>query len=133
MANPTLHSAIGMGIVSIVPVPFLSLPLAFISHFLLDYFPEHIGKPTGWMMLIETILCLGIIYTLVTLGSWMFVLGAIAANLPDMLEGIYYLFKKKWFAYPKWFPTQTCSMEAVPNSIIDFVIVMTIMGLLINR
>jgi hypothetical protein len=147
MANTSMHATIGMAIAKIIPIPFISIPLAFLSHFIVDLYPEWYNKDNKIdtkekiMGVIQILLMLFVAFVLFHEKSWVLWAGAIAANLVDLWEAIYGLFKKGkgfWFCHPDgWFPfkvnawqefgmraMQTASLDAVFNSIILILIMM---------
>lgn len=101
----TPHVALGAAIAIAIPNPLISIPLAFLSHFILDMTPHwnpHLNTETkkfghlthttllviGFDLACATILT-GIIYKY-TNNPYIF-LGAFAAVLPDIVEGPYFL------------------------------------------
>lgn len=117
----TPHVAIGAAIASKIPNPFISIPLSFASHFILDIAPHwnpHInreikkyGKPTKQSVNIiraDSILalCLGTSLALHTLPNYHQFLNIMAASfvsvLPDVIEAPYYFLRKKDAIIEKW-------------------------------
>lgn len=101
----TPHVALGAAIAIAIPNPIISIPLAFLSHFILDMTPHwnpHLNTETkkfghltnqtllviGFDLACATILT-GIIYKY-TNNPYVF-LGSFAAVLPDVVEGPYFL------------------------------------------
>jgi len=128
----TPHVFIGAAIAAKIPNPFIAIPLAFASHFLLEMVPhwnphlnsetEKFGQPTRRSTVITTIdstlaLASGsfIAYqALPNVGQAVLILAcSFAAVLPDVLEGPYFFLKmrtawiKKWVAFQKSIQSDT--------------------------
>lgn len=122
----TPHVFIGAVIASKIPNPFIAIPLAFASHFVMEMIPhwnphlnsetEKFGKPTRRSTAITAIdstlaLVSGsfIAYqALPNVGQAILILAcSFAAVLPDVMEGPYFFLKmrtiwiKKWIAFQK--------------------------------
>jgi len=95
MANTTMHSAVGAKILALVPNS-IGLVLAFLSHLLLDFFPESYLPPKKWYIVSEAML--GIIVTVLIfttgINPWWMFWGAVFANLMDLIDALLYKFKK---------------------------------------
>ncbi len=100
----TNHMIMGAIIVAVIPHPILSLPLAFLSHFVLDSLPHAGGEvKQGWcyiktVWVIDFILLLtllGFIY-FVKDGSLYVVAGAMLAESPDIAWVYRYAWLEKW-------------------------------------
>lgn len=117
----TPHVAVGAAIASKIPNPFIAIPLAFTSHFVMDKVPHwnpHIitetkqfGRPTNkstTIIVADCLLALG-------LGSaiaWnalpdrghaiTIMMASLASILPDLVEFPYFYFGKKDKFYTKW-------------------------------
>jgi hypothetical protein len=111
MAFPAMHASVGIAIASITKSYPLCIILSIVSHFLVDFYPEHY-KTTGqsieqcktiddlytyinsystgekWMIGIEGLLCIGVIVALIVRGVPLFWIGAIGGNLIDIIEAI---------------------------------------------
>lgn len=88
----TPHILVGSAIVKIIPNPFISLPLAFLSHFLFDLAPHWdfkiAFKPKPLLYaLIDYSLGLTIIFwiTLADTDQFIILLGGVSATLPDFM------------------------------------------------
>jgi hypothetical protein len=117
----TPHVAVGAAIASKIPNPFIAIPLAFASHFLIDKLPHwnpHIvtetkkyGQPTSKSTAIIIADCtIGFI-----LGSTIayqalpdvnkaitIMLASFASILPDLIEFPYFYFKRRDKFYEVW-------------------------------
>jgi hypothetical protein len=118
----TPHVAVGAAIAAKIPNPFIAIPLAFASHFVLDAVPHwnpHIvtetkkyGMPTRksfTIIVTDSILALAfgsfIAYqALPNTGHALTILAAsLASVLPDLAESPYFFLKKKNMNLPKGF------------------------------
>ena len=100
----TPHVALGVAIAVAIPNPLISIPLAFVSHFMLDMVPHwnpHIntemkkyGKLTNpTFFIIGVDLTLALILTIVVAKSNPYIyLASFMSILPDIAEGPYFLF-----------------------------------------
>ena len=109
----TGHALIGASIASQIPNPFIAIPLAFLSHFLIDKIPHwdamtNKKNKTQKQIYTETLIdiCLG--FTLVIVIFWgifkvsdpiLILISAFAAALPDYLEAPYLILHKKIFPF----------------------------------
>lgn len=94
----TPHLLVGAAIVKIVPDPIISLPLAFMSHFALDYIPHWDGSPKTPFpkkmfagIALDYALGASLVLTL-TIGyenQYLLWLGAFLGTLPDFILGSY--------------------------------------------
>jgi len=103
------HTAVGAAIATKIPNPFLAIPLAFLSHFLLDLIPhwnpslyretKKYGKPTKkstWFVIGDVILSLGVGLFLASrvwpdLSRALIILfTCFAAVVLDVVEGFYF-------------------------------------------
>ncbi|HET7099098.1 MAG TPA: hypothetical protein VFI61_02605 [Patescibacteria group bacterium] len=117
----TPHAVVGAAIATKIPNPFIAIPLAFASHFILDKVPHwnphiitetkqygHPTKKSTTIIVVDSVLAL-------ILGSsiaWnalpntghaiVIMFGAFAAILPDLVEFPYFYFKKRSEFYIKW-------------------------------
>lgn len=117
----TPHVALGAAIATKIPNPFISIPLAFASHFLLERVPHwnphlntemkkygHLTRSTTVLIAIDTVVSLAV-------GSYvaykqlpdtmMFtnvMLCCFAAALPDIIEAPYFFFKAKHKFFTNW-------------------------------
>lgn len=116
----TPHVAVGAAIASKIPNPFLAIPLAFASHFVLDAVPHwnphivtetkkfgHPTKKSTTVIVIDSVLAL-------TLGSFIayqalpntghaitILAASFASVLPDLAESPYFFLKTKKMSLPK--------------------------------
>jgi hypothetical protein len=131
MAMPSLHAAVGIAVVKLMPeYPIVGIVVAFISHFVVDLYPEWYkksGKPiesiksvrelyiyicgysaTERLMIgIEVLLAIGVIGALWHVQSPMLWYGAMAALLPDIIEAVNVKLLKRrklWFCHGGSFP-----------------------------
>src|SRR3989344_9308538 len=121
----TPHVAVGVAIASNIPNPFLSIPLALASHFVLDIIPHwnpHInreikkfGFPTKKSITIIRIdsviaLALGCFIAFRATPNYMQAANILACSffsvLPDVVEAPYYFLHKKTLAIEKWIAWQ---------------------------
>jgi hypothetical protein len=139
MANAGIHAAVGMAISKLIPIWWLSLPLAFLSHFIMDLYPEAaVGeynfkkKENRLFVIVETLLVILVIIVCIVEHSWLLALSALMANLPDMWDAINVLLKKDrfWFVHGGKFPIsvkfedwQGFSMKPFQNAILDLMFV----------
>lgn len=113
----TPHLLVGAAIVKIVPVPAISLPLAFLSHFVLDSIPHWDGSPkapfntkTTFGIIVDYAIGISLVY-LATVGmenQYIVWLGAFLGTLPDFILGTYkhyvsYFEKYAFIAIPNRF------------------------------
>jgi hypothetical protein len=96
------HALTGAVIVSVVSIPFIALPMAFLSHFALDSLP-HFGEPFGnrnkfsksiWT--IDGILLFLFISFLVITNNWLALAGAVLAISPDFAWIYRFVFAEKF-------------------------------------
>jgi len=122
----TPHVFVGAAIATKIPNPFIAIPLAFASHFILEMVPhwnphlnsetEKFGAPTRRSTVITSIdstlaLASGSFIAYQALPNWGHALTILAACfasvLPDVMEGPYFFlrmknsFIKKWIAFQK--------------------------------
>src|SRR3989344_8131286 len=113
----TPHLLVGAAIVKIVPEPTISLPLAFLSHFVLDSIPHWDGSPkapfntkTTVGVIIDYIVGLSLIF-IATAGlenQFLYFVGGFLGTLPDFILGTYrhftsYFEKYALIAFPNRF------------------------------
>jgi hypothetical protein len=154
MAMTTVHAAVGMAIVTIIPNPWISIPLAFLSHTLVDLYPEWYDQDKKYdskevaMGIIEILLMVFIGYVLFHEKSWVLWAGAVAANLIDLWDAIYVIVTSKgknilngkcfWFCHPGgWFPFKVSTwqgfgMRALQTATLDFIFVVIILMLILK-
>ena len=117
----TPHVAVGAAIAVAIPNPFIAIPIAFASHFILDKVPHwnpHIitetkqfGRPTNkstaiiaadWA--IALVLGSAIAWRAMpnTGHAITIMLASFASILPDFVEFPYFYFKKRDIFYQKW-------------------------------
>ena len=92
----TPHALVGMAVVTLIPNPLISLPLAFISHFIVDMLPHWNWKPDTRPLsllgiILDLILLEIIAVYLIARSSQPIILaaGSFFAILPDLLEAPY--------------------------------------------
>jgi len=153
MAMTSLHAAVGIAIVKAVPNPLISIPLALLSHIILDIYPEYYTgkgpifkniKKYNWkewtLATVQLFLLLSICGFLLKSGSLIMLLGAITANLFDLWDFIYEKITGRcmWFFHPRgWFPFKLKrswqglgiikKFNPILNSILDIIIVALIL------
>jgi len=120
MALSTLHAAIGISIVKIIPNPWISLPVAFFSHILVDLYPEwspSVSKLKSWfdfknytwkeslLVILQGLLTGWILYHLFQ-ANLIFFVGAFLANAIDLWDFLWekILGDKFWFHHGGFFP-----------------------------
>lgn len=146
MANTPMHSVIGLSLVKILPW-YIALPLSFLSHFLLDLYPEATGidnknglqKQNMFFTITQFLLGIGIILFLIFNFTWLNLIAIILANLPDIWDAICVLTKRNkfWFCHHGNFPFkiehwQEFCMQPWKNAVLDLIFVGTIILLLIR-
>lgn len=108
------HAVVGAAIATAIPNPLISLPLAFVSHFVLDLIPHwnpHIyteikkhGKilpKTLVVIVVDSVLALAVGFWIATLAlpdtnhAVTILFGALFAVIPDLAEIPYYFFRVK--------------------------------------
>ncbi len=99
----TAHALVAAAIARAIPNPYLSIPLAFGSHFILDAVPHwdfgtnwrgRSKKMTGALAIAETTLGITVAYFLFhgKVEPVQLLLTIIAGELPDWMEAPYYIF-----------------------------------------
>lgn len=96
----TNHLLAGAIIASVIKEPLLTLPLAFVSHFVMDALP-HFGYAGNkgysealkhtlsyWVGIISTVTVIGVIIFLVARGLWLELAAGLIAVSPDLV-GLY--------------------------------------------
>jgi len=143
MANTTLHSAIGIAISKIIPIPFLSIPVSFISHAFVDLYPEWYSNEKKYgikevsMLVIEILLAIFILVYLIHAKSLILWIGAISANFMDIWDYVYFKLKSKnfWFCHSGGsFPLkvsewQGFGMRPLQTAVLDVIFVVIILCL----
>jgi hypothetical protein len=103
----TPHVAVGVAIASKIPNPFIAVPLAFASHFVLEMVPH-------WNPHINTDSTLALIFgsfvayqALPNTGHAITILAAsLASILPDLIEAPHFFLKMDSKFIPKWIAFQ---------------------------
>lgn len=104
----TPHLLVGAAIVKVIPVPAVSLPLAFLSHFVLDSIPHWDGSPktpfglkTVGMIAIDYALGASLVLLLTTglPNQYLIWLGAFLGTAPDFILGTYRHFEDQLSRY----------------------------------
>ena len=137
MANTTFHAAVGAKIAALIPSP-LGILLAFLSHFICDFFPEAYTNIKPWYIVAEILLFVAAVALVFLFGVspwWMF-FGALAANIPDIIDAIVFRVKKKnfFFCHPKpryttlGFEFQTWGLHPLANLIVDVLVVLLLLS-----
>jgi len=119
MGTIPLHTVLGIAIAKIIPNPWISLPLSFLSHTIIDLYPEWYDKKNKYdpremfLASIESVLILFIMIVIIQENNWVLLLGAISANLIDLWDGINELLKKKpfWFCHGGEWPMKVDSWQ----------------------
>lgn len=144
----TPHVFIGAAIASKIPNPFIAIPLAFASHFIMEMVPhwnphlnsetQKYGQPTRRSTVITAIdstlaLASGsfIAYqALPDIGQAVLILACcFAAVLPDVLEGPYFFLKmriawiKKWIAFQKSLQSDTTAFWGLLTQFVTILVV----------
>ncbi len=99
----TAHALVSGAIAATIPNPTLAIPLAFVSHFVMDAVPHwdfgtnwrsRAKAKTGAIATVDTILGFSLAYLLFggKVESIPLLLAVIAGNLPDWMEAPYYIF-----------------------------------------
>lgn len=102
------HAAVGAAIVTKIPNPLVSIPLAIASHFVLDMIPHwnphfftetqkngHPSKKSTQFAIAEFGIALAVLTVIsITVGPLAFI-GGFAAMLPDLLKIPYFFLKKR--------------------------------------
>ena len=99
----TAHTLVAGAIISKIPNPFISLPIVFVSHFVMDSIPHwdfgtnwrsRPKRTTGIIAIAETLFGLGIAYALYggTQPLGILLTASILSILPDWIEAPWYLF-----------------------------------------
>lgn len=99
----TPHIALGVAIAVAIPNPYIAIPLAFASHFILDMTPHwnphlnteikkygHLTKQTLFIIGLD-LACAVVLTTFLAKNDITIYLAAFAAILPDIVEGPYFL------------------------------------------
>jgi len=144
----TPHALVGAAIVTKIPNPLISLPLAFASHFVLDMVPHwnpHLNtelQKYGHVTKRSTIIVAADVLISLALGSFIALnfstdpthmntifLGAFAGVLPDVVEGPYFFlswkneFVKKWLMFQKSIQVDTTMVPGLATQIVTVVAV----------
>jgi len=98
----TNHALSGALIVGAIGSPFIAIPVAFASHFVLDALP-HFGEKFGERHKLSKViwgidivfLSIGLV-VLLTMSSWLLIAGALAAMSPDFAWIYRFAVIEKW-------------------------------------
>lgn len=100
-----VHVTTAAAIVSVVPNPVISIPLAFASHIVLDTVPHWNWSPgkslAGILASINDgllSLALILVFAIYLDNSWVMIAAGLASMMPDIIQAPYHFFK--W--QPKW-------------------------------
>lgn len=142
----TPHVALGIAIATKIPNPYISIPLSFLSHFLLERVPhwnphlnietQKFGKPTKKSTIIVIIdvtisLILGffIAYRAPTIKQFMnIILCSFFSVLPDIIEGPYFFmgirnkFLENWIKFQKSLQVDT---KIIPGLLTQLVVLVS--------
>ncbi len=121
----TPHVVVGAAIASKIPNPWIALPLAFASHFILDKVPHWnphlntelkkygtVSLKSTWIIAIDVALSLIIGLSMATTKLpdtnhfWLILMGGLFGVLPDIIEGPYFFFGIKTKFIDKWIKFQ---------------------------
>ena len=153
MAFTPLHATVGITMAKIIPNPWISIPVAFFSHIIVDLYPEWTPAVSGikskwdfehytWkeytLMIIQCFLAGLIIAYLFKQGNWIIFAGAVSANFMDIWD---FLWEKIWkdkfwfvhggfFPFRKTFSWQGFGMRALQNVTLDALFIILIILLL---
>lgn len=104
----TVHVATAAAIVTVVPNPVISLPLAFLSHFVLDTIPHWNWSPGRTSRgraasIIDGVVGLGLtaIFTQIIGQTWIMVAAGVLSMTPDIIQAPYHF----WRWQPLWLKT----------------------------
>jgi hypothetical protein len=118
------HAIVGAAIATKIPNPYISLPLAFASHFVLDRVPHwnpHLNTEVskyGKVTTVSKAIVIADVVLALIAGFWMasllpsqsqstlVVMGAFAGVLPDVVEGPYFFLNIKTKAIRQWIKFQ---------------------------
>ena len=139
MAMSSLHTAAGIRIGTLVPGP-LGVLLSFLSHFLLDFFPEwcdtaykNSRTEKVIMYAVEVVLNVYLLVVLWGMESWWIVANVVAAHLPDIIDFIYGKIRPGHAVFPfhpgkklidlgyEW---QVYCMRGIPTAGLDLILVL---------
>ena len=145
MAMTPTHLATGMAIGAIFSNPVISIPIAFLSHFVFDLYPEwgnedkEVDKVDIATVAIEIALGLAAVNVLFLCHSWEMWVCAAAANFVDGWDFIYKKIKgsKMWFCHGGPFPVRVpswCGMAMRPlqTAFLDFGYVGLLLALILK-
>ena len=124
----TTHSLLGAAIVSSIPNLSFSLPLSFLSHFVLDSFPHSQPALKPWKIT-RNVVVLGLLdlllaVSIVSLLSFSFdkpnlLLGSLFSCLPDV-DIILYINSLRKYLKSKWLKPWTKFHESIQNETNSF-------------
>ncbi|MFH1863563.1 MAG: hypothetical protein ABIJ85_01440 [bacterium] len=143
----TPHVAVGAAIALKIPNPFISIPLALASHFILDRVPhwnphfytetQKLGKPTKKSTTVAVVdstlaLAMGTAVALTALPDWGRVVTILAccfvSVISDQLKIPYFFFKRRGGFFKKWTDFErSMQMEVsfIPGVITQLVVIST--------
>lgn len=117
----TPHVAIGAAIAAKIPNPFISIPLALVSHIVMDQVPHwnphsytevqkhgKISNNTKYLAIIDVAVSLGLGFFIASKSlpdynhALVILLSSFAAVFPDVIKSPYFLFKKRTGLIKKW-------------------------------
>lgn len=121
----TPHVVVGAAIATKIANPYLSLPLSFLSHFLLERVPHwnpHLNKEIkehGHITILSTAIVIGDVAASLILGTYIaslklpdygysatILIACFLSVLPDVVEGPYFFFKMKYPLIIPWIKFQ---------------------------
>ena len=140
------HAVVGAAIAASIPNPYIGIPLAFASHFVLDKVPhwnphlntetEKYGKPTRrstQIVILDTSLALLAGFFIAsralpnTAHAITILASCFAASLPDIVEGPYFFLNmrheliKRWIKFQKSLQSDTSIVPGLLTQIITIV------------
>lgn len=148
------HTLVGIAIATKLNNPALSLPLAFTSHFALDFIPhwnphlnQEINKHGRITKLTTAIVIIDVVISLVAglaiaymnaqdIESFITIIfGGFLAVLPDVVEAPYYFFGFRSLIIARWVRFQTnlqCNIPLLPGVLTQLIIIGASVWWLIN-
>jgi hypothetical protein len=121
----TPHAVVGAAIATAIPNPFIAIPLAFLSHFVLDMTPHwnpHLNtekRTYGRITTQTTMIIVGDVVLALVVGGFLaarvlpdsghaatILLSSFAGVLPDVVEGPYFFLNWKTKFIEKWLKFQ---------------------------
>ncbi|HLD11866.1 MAG TPA: hypothetical protein VJB91_03100 [Patescibacteria group bacterium] len=142
----TAHTLVGVAIASRIPNPYISLPLVFASHLVLDLVPHwdagtHYKNKTKLRLTVESgidvLLSVAVPYLLFgnTMNPYLFAGAVFVSQLPDWLEMPHLFLRWKFFPFTAWakFHSTFHRRKALPWGAINQVVVVTLLLLFLGN